>query len=107
MFKAIIITVSITIFLFSFGVFIFDFGDWKKLSFYLLFGLFIGLIATPEIDPKSFKTPWIFQSICGLIAGTVFGFGLDFESTNLLASIIIGGFLGWSAPFWLKYMTIP
>ena len=107
MLKTILISVSIFILISSsISILIFDFGDWNKLLSHLFLAIFIGLIAAPELDPKKFKTPSLFQLICGLFAGLLFGYGINLNGENLLAAVAIGGFIGFTAKYWLKYLPI-
>ena len=107
MLKTIIYSITFFAFFASIGILIIDFGNWNKLFSHLLFAVFLGLIAAPELEPKAFKKPWLFQLTFGLIAGALFGYGINLEGSSLLASIIIGGLIGWSASLWLKYAPIP
>jgi ABC-type xylose transport system permease subunit len=89
------------------GSLIVYFGDWYRLSVVSVFGLFLGFIAAPEIDPKAFKKPWLIQLICGAIAGLLAGFSFSLPATDLVYTTIIGGFIGWSANLWVKHVTLP
>jgi len=86
---------------------LFYFGDWTRFLAVTLLGFFIGLIAAPEIEPKAFTLAWLLQLCSGMLAGGVGGwlFQLTFES--IAVSIVIGGFVGWLAPFWVKHVSIP
>lgn len=86
---------------------IFYFGDWRRLLVTALFGLFIGLLAAPEFNKKEFTHPSLFQSVSGAMASLIVG---SYYSSNLeiiFLSLIVGGLVGWSASFWLKYIQIP
>jgi len=70
-------------------------------------GFFVGLVGAPEIFPEHFRNAAMFQTSSGAIAG-LFG-GLAF-STSLEAAILgllLGGLLGWLAPYWVKHVRIP
>ena len=86
---------------------LFYFGDWERLFFVAIFGIFVGLLAAPEIDRKEFSYPCLFQIINGAIAGFIVGSHLSSNTEIIILSVIIGGVFGWSAPFWLKHVQIP
>ena len=86
---------------------IFYFGDWQRLLVASSFGLFLGLMAAPEIEPKKFKHGWLLQISSGTIAGIVFGFFLQLSSESISICSIIGGLIGWLAPLWVKHASIP
>ena len=92
-----------------FGLFslIFYFGNWSRLAFVSSLGLFIGLVAAPEFEPKAFKSAWVLQLASGLALGLVAGFGLKMDPSNMVASVAIGGFLGFTASFWVKHVPVP
>ena len=45
--------------------------DWSRLIYVFVMGLFIGLVLAPEIEPKAFKKPWLFQILGGAIFGII------------------------------------
>ena len=94
-------------FLFGLPSLLFYFGDWQRILIIALLGFFIGFIAAPEIEPKAFKRAWLVQLIGGLFAGGLVGWLFLSSPESLGASIILGGILGWLAPFWIRYMPIP
>ena len=95
---------AITFSLFSL---LFYFGDWTRFLVVTLFGFFIGLIAAPEIEPKAFKMAWLVQLVNGLFAGGIIGWFFQLTPENITVTIIIGGFLGWLAAYWIKHVSIP
>jgi len=86
---------------------VFSFGDWHRLFLVFFLGAFIGLVGAPEIEPEAFKKAWLFQLISGVVSGGLVGLLLGLSSVNILAAVVVGGILGWSAPFWAKHVPIP
>ena len=86
---------------------VFYFGEWERLFIVTALGLFIGLLAAPEFDKKAFKNPTLFQTVSGAIGGAIACslFATDMEA--LILSSFVGGFIGWSASFWVKHVPIP
>ena len=85
---------------------LFYFGDWERLSIVAFFGFFIGLIGAPEIEPKAFKYPRIVQLFSGMLAGAVVGYFFQLGSEYVIVAVLIGGLLGWLAPFWVSHAPI-
>lgn len=86
---------------------IFYFGEWDRLGLVTLFGLFIGVLAAPELEPKKFKRGWLLQVPAGAIAGIIAGLFFSLSIGLLVSCSIIGVFLGWIAPSWIKHVSIP
>lgn len=87
---------------------LFHFGDWERFGLVIIFALFVGVVIAPEIDQKSFKNGWLLQIAAGAIAGLLLGLFFHLESIELLAYCsVIGGFLGWLAPAWIRHLQIP
>lgn len=82
---------------------IFNFDYWLNLVVVSFIGMFLGLLAAPEFEPKAFKYPSLFQSCCGIAVGVFFGIIIKGNAETLLASAFIGGMLGWSVSFWIKH----
>ncbi len=93
--------------LFSTFSLIFYFGDWSRLIVVAIFGVFIGLLAAPEIDRKAFDNPLLFQVFSAAMAGAIIGYYFSTNIEIIVSSCIIGGFIGWLAPYWLKHVQIP
>jgi hypothetical protein len=83
------------------------FGEWGRLVLVTLFGVFIGLVAAPELEPKAFKKAWVLQLGSAVIVGLLVGLIFDLNNENIVAAILIAGFIGWAAPYWIKYVPIP
>ncbi len=83
------------------------YGNWERLVFVICTGLFVGLIAAPEIEPKAFKMPWLFQISSGAISGLLLALGFQLSAEATLFAALLGGLLGWSAPIWVKHVPIP
>ena len=92
---------------FSLVSLVFYFGDWNRFVVVSLMGFFVGVVAAPEIEPKLFSNPWMLQAGAGLAFGLVVGLGFGLAPEEIVATSVIGGFAGWSAPFWVKHAPIP
>ena len=86
---------------------LFYFGDWKRFGFLFVLGLFLGLVAAPEFEPKVFKYPKIFQFFGGLFFGMILAIFFKLEVSSIISISIIGALLGATATYWLKYVSLP
>ena len=86
---------------------VFYFGEWARLALVFVMGLFIGLIAAPELEPKAFKMAWLYQLGSGVVAGLLVGLAFNLGAETIMLTTLLGGLLGWSAPFWVKHVPIP
>lgn len=93
--------------LFSIPSLLLYFGEWDRLAIVFFAGLFVGLIAAPEFDPKAFNSAWLFQLICGVLSGLLAGLAFHLNHEGVFLTSIIGGLLGWSAHYWIKHLPIP
>lgn len=92
---------------FSLVSLIFYFGDWNRLAVIFIFGLFIGMIAAPEFEPKAFKQAWVFQTLGGMLFGITLGIVLNLDVSSIIIISFVCAFLGFTASFWLKHIPIP
>lgn len=86
---------------------LFYFGDWQRLAFSAFCGLFVGVMFAPEFEPKKFKRAWLLQASSGAIAGLIVGLAMGCGFGLVVCCTVIGAFIGWLAPSWLKQLSIP
>jgi uncharacterized membrane protein YeaQ/YmgE (transglycosylase-associated protein family) len=86
---------------------IFYFGDWGRLAFVAFIGFFVGIMMAPEIEPKEFKFGWLLQISAGMVAGILAGLFFKLNLDIIVCCSILGGFIGWTAPKWIKHIDIP
>ncbi len=86
---------------------LFNYGDWEKIGLIFLLGLFFGLVAAPELEPKAFKFPKLFQFLGGLFFGITLSLVINDNIVQTMALGIIGAILGLTASFWLKFLPWP
>ncbi len=107
-YKFVLCSILITVILFGGASLMFHFGDWQRLGLVIIFAFFVGAAIAPELNPKKFKKGWLLQIVAGAIAGVVLGLFLHLDRVELLACCsVIGGFVGWLAPIWIKHIQIP
>jgi hypothetical protein len=105
--RFVILSISFFTVVFAIVSLIFYFGDWDRLAAVTLMGLFIGLVAAPEFEPKAFKKAWIWQLVSASVFGGLFGYVFSGDSEVIIACIIIFGFLGVTASYWVKHVQVP
>ncbi|MDX1491739.1 MAG: hypothetical protein R3332_10655 [Pseudohongiellaceae bacterium] len=86
---------------------IFFFGDWARLLSVAVVGLFLGLLAAPSIEPKAFKYAWAYELSSGAMAGALIGLIFVGSGESVILGALVGGVLGYTAPYWIKHAPIP
>jgi uncharacterized membrane protein YeaQ/YmgE (transglycosylase-associated protein family) len=86
---------------------IFYFGEWDRFAVVTFFGLFVGILAAPELEPKKFKLGWLLQISAGAMVGALAGLFFNLSIDLVFSCSVIGGFVGWLAPSWVKHVQIP
>jgi len=77
------------------------------LYFLFVLGLFIGLIAAPEIEPKVYKNPKLFQFFGGLFFGLVLAIFFELDTSSVILISAIGAVLDVTATYWVKHVSLP
>jgi hypothetical protein len=57
----------------------------------------------PEIEPRSIRSPALWQMAWGASGGVLMAFVLQPSPLGFAAGGLIGVVLGFLAPYWLKY----
>ena len=86
---------------------IFFFGDWLRLLAVAVVGVFLGLLAAPSIEPKAFKHAWAYELLSGAMAGALIGLIFIGSGEAVGVGALIGGSLGYTAPYWVKHAPLP
>lgn len=104
-----VIVFSILFFGAAFTIFslIFNFGDWYRLALLACAGIFVGVVAAPSIEPKAFRHAWAYELVFGCLAGAVLGWVLGSRVEVVGIGALLGGILGYLAPYWVKHVQIP
>jgi len=104
-----VIAFSILLFGGAFSIFslIFNFGDWHRLAFVASAGILVGVVAAPSIEPKAFRHAWAYELVFGSLAGAVLGWVLFSRVEVIGIGALMGGMLGYLAPYWVKHVQTP
>ena len=79
----------------------------KSCALLAFIGVFLGLVAAPEISPKDFKHPvaWqIFFCVLGFMVAAVL---LSSPPLGYLLAALLGVIAGYTAQGWVKHIAIP
>lgn len=70
-------------------------------------GFFVAAIGAPEIEPKLFRYPRLWQ-ICFSVLGCVLvAVHLQVGALGYSIAVVVGPILGYLAPFWINHVQIP
>jgi len=86
---------------------IFYFGDWIRLGVVSALGLFAGILAAPEFEPKHFTSPIVWRTISGGIFAFILSLVIHPSGDYMLVFTVSGALLGATASLWLKHLQIP
>jgi hypothetical protein len=86
---------------------IFHFGDWVRLGVVSALGLFAGILAAPEFEPKHFTSPIVWRTISGGIFAFILSLVINPSGDYMLVFTVSGALLGATASLWLKHLQIP
>jgi hypothetical protein len=76
----------------------------KNLLFFAGAGIFLGLIGAPELEPKSFRYPTLWQVSFAILGCVTLAASLDAPPEGYGLALIGGTILGYFAPSWIKYI---
>lgn len=79
----------------------------RDVTFLAISGAFIGALAAPEFEPRSFPYPALWQGSFGVLGGLSLAVLLHPTAEALLAGAAIGLILGLTASYWVKHVQAP
>lgn len=79
----------------------------ESISFLALMGILLGAIAAPEIEPKAFRYPALWQACFGAFGGSVFSIFVWQSLEAAAVGALAGCLLGYLAPYWAKHINVP
>jgi len=80
------------------------FADISKYLTYIFFILFLGSSIAPEIEPKAFQSPKLFQFGVGLVSGVLAAQAIHADKSTWLAVVCIFICISILAPVWMKIL---
>jgi hypothetical protein len=79
----------------------------RTVILYGVMGAFLGAVGAPEIEPKYFRYPTIWQVFFSIVGCSLFAFSMHAPLEGYVAAVLIGGFLGFTAHYWVKHVSFP
>jgi len=80
------------------------FTDISKYLTYIFFIIFLGSSIAPELEPKAFQSPKLFQLGVGLVSGVLAGHAMHADKSTYLAIVCIFVCIALLAPIWMKVL---
>jgi len=80
---------------------------WQGSALLGLSGATFGAIAAPDLEPKAFRVPALWQMAFGAIGGCLMGAYMQWSWVAIAASTAVGATLGFAAPWWVRHAQIP
>jgi hypothetical protein len=72
-----------------------------------LAGATIGAMLAPDLEPSAFRLPALWQVSCGVAGCLLVALYLRADSTGYGLAVVGGAFLGFTAPWWIKFIQFP
>jgi hypothetical protein len=79
----------------------------ESVTFLGVAGAVFGMIGAPEIEPKAFKHPILWQVFFSSVGSVLFATALRASAEGYVLAILIGLVLGYLAPYWIKHIQVP
>ena len=79
----------------------------RTVILYGVMAAFLGAVGAPEIEPKYFRYPTIWQVLFSIAGCSLFAFSMRAPLEGYVLAVLIGGFLGFTAHYWVKYVSFP
>jgi len=79
----------------------------SSVAWLALSGAILGAIGAPEIEPKAFRYPALWQIAFAVAGCTVLAAGLEAPPEGYLLAVLVGVILGYLAPYWIKQIQAP
>lgn len=70
-------------------------------------GLFVGAIAAPELEPKLFRFPRLWQISLSVVGCVLIAVHLQAGALGYSIAVVAGLALGYLAPIWSRDIQIP
>jgi hypothetical protein len=79
-----------------------SFDSYSSFFAYTFMVIYIGLLIAPEVSPKTFKSPHLFQLSIGIMAGIFASYAMHAEPKTFISIVAISACIGIITPFWVK-----
>ena len=70
-------------------------------------GAILGSIGAPELEPKAFRYPMLWQVIFAVVGCVFLAVMFVAKPEGYALAVVIGIALGYLAPYWIKHIQAP
>ena len=75
--------------------------------FHFGLGIFLGAIGAPELEPKLFRSPVLWQVSFAVVGCVMFAASVSAPLEGYALAISVGAILGYLAPYWIRHVQGP
>jgi hypothetical protein len=79
----------------------------RSVGYLSLCGVLLGLVSAPELEPRRFRYPALWQCSFGAVGGAALAGAMRGSGEAFAVSILAGLLLGYFAPLWIKHIQVP
>ena len=79
----------------------------RNIVFFGVVGVILGAIGAPELEPKAFRYPALWQIFFAIIGCTLLAFAIHAPPEGYGLAVTAGLLLGYLAPYWIKHIQGP
>ena len=79
----------------------------KSIAWLAASGAMVGAIAAPELEPKVFRYPALWQVSFAVVGCVLAAAAWDAPVEGYLLAVVGGAVLGYIAPVWIKRLQVP
>lgn len=70
-------------------------------------GAIFGLIGAPEVEPKAFRYPTLWQMLFAVLGCILLAVSFSATPEGYAIAVVVGAILGYLAPYWIKHIQAP
>lgn len=79
----------------------------RNIVFFGVAGIILGAIGAPELEPKAFRYPMLWQILFSIVGCSLFAFAIQASPEGYGLAVTAGLLLGYLAPSWTKHIQGP
>ena len=79
----------------------------RSVGLMALAGALLGAIAAPDLEPKAFRFPELWQMFFAIVGSILIAVSLKAGPIGYAIAVVVGGVLGFFARYWTKYIDVP
>ena len=79
----------------------------RSVGLLALAGALLGAIAAPDLEPKAFRFPKLWQMSFAILGSIFIAIGLKAGPIGYAIAVAVGVVLGYFARYWTKYIDVP